>query len=280
MGSVPDEGESGLRQSIARRSFLGSAIGFTLIARGSRGAVARNAPTYGPEPPGFPRQDLELVEKTVRFAHFDLDATRELVRERPALARSSWDWGFGDWETPIGAASHTGGREMVGYLLSHRARPTLFTLAMLGKVDAVRATIEALPGVQRITGPHGLTLLQHARAGGAAAAEVAAYLEELGDADPRPTDIPLTAEQRRAYLGSYKLNTAYAVSFRIVERKEHVAFGFAEDPPRNLLYQGDHQFQPAGVEAVRFRFEFGPVGVEGVSIRAGGSTLLATRQGS
>ena len=37
---------------------------------------------------------------------------------------------------------------------------------MLGQLDVVKAFIDASPGVQRIHGPHGITLLAHARAGG------------------------------------------------------------------------------------------------------------------
>lgn len=113
---------------------------------------------------------------------------RRLVSERPALATAAWDWGFGDWETALGAASHTGRRDIAELLMSHGARPTVFTLAMLGDVDAVRAIVRGRPGTQRITGPHGLSLLHHARAGGEAAA-VVAFLETLGDADPRPLDL-------------------------------------------------------------------------------------------
>ena len=52
--------------------------------------------------------------------------------------------------------------------------------------------VDALPGVQRTRGPHGITLLAHAKAGGAQAAEVVSYLERLGDADPRYPNLPLS----------------------------------------------------------------------------------------
>ena len=35
---------------------------------------------------------------------------KELVGRQPALAKATWDWGFGDWETSLGAASHVGHR--------------------------------------------------------------------------------------------------------------------------------------------------------------------------
>ena len=35
---------------------------------------------------------------------------KELVTTHPHLANAWWDWGFGDWESPLGAAAHTGRR--------------------------------------------------------------------------------------------------------------------------------------------------------------------------
>ena len=37
----------------------------------------------------------------------------------PALARASWDWGYGDWETPIDAASHVGNRAIAEFLIAN-----------------------------------------------------------------------------------------------------------------------------------------------------------------
>ena len=54
---------------------------------------------------------------------------------------------------------------------------------MLGQLDVVRAIIQANPGIQRLHGPHGITLLRHAQAGGEQAAKVVDYLSELGDAN-------------------------------------------------------------------------------------------------
>jgi hypothetical protein len=50
--------------------------------------------------------------------------------------------------------------------LAHGARPSIFSAAMLGQLAVVRAFTEAAPGVQGTPGPHGITLLAHARAGG------------------------------------------------------------------------------------------------------------------
>ena len=73
-------------------------------------------------PDEFPRQDPNAVQDIVRFAHFNLDKVKELVSARPALAKASWDWGFGDWESALGAASHVGRRDIArsGYRAPQR----------------------------------------------------------------------------------------------------------------------------------------------------------------
>jgi hypothetical protein len=124
--------------------------------------------------------DAALVREVVAVAHGDLGRVRELLEREPRLVNAAWDWGGGDWETPLGAASHMGRRDIAEYLLDHRARLDLFAAAMLGKLEVVRAALAAFPSASSVVGPHGISLLAHAKAGGAEAAAVAAYLEGLG----------------------------------------------------------------------------------------------------
>src|SRR6202044_342051 len=121
---------------------------------------------------------------------------------RPSLARASWDWGFGDWESALGAASHMGNRPIAEYLISQGARPSLFSAAMLGQVEVVKAMVAANSGAQRIRGPHGISLLANAKAGGEQALLVFEFLKSLGDADAEP---PLTISDREITLlaGTY-----------------------------------------------------------------------------
>ena len=67
--------------------------------------------------PGFPRQDQKLVAEIVGVSHFNEQRVRELVKSCPELVNAWWDWGFGDWESPLGAASHTGQREIAEVLV-------------------------------------------------------------------------------------------------------------------------------------------------------------------
>lgn len=140
----------------------------------------------------FPLHPPEMVRETVTVAHFYVKRVKELVDARPALARAAVDWGFGDWEDALGAASHIGNREIAEYLLSKSARPSIFSAAMLGQLDVVRAFITAQPGVQRTAGPHSISLLSHARAGGKQAQAVFDYLNSLEDAGEAPASLKRT----------------------------------------------------------------------------------------
>jgi hypothetical protein len=127
-----------------------------------------------------PALDAALVREVVAVAHGDLARLRALLEQEPRLVTAAWDWGGGDWETPLGAAAHMGCRDIAEYLLGHGARLDLFAATMLGKLQVVRAAIEAFPSALSVPGPHRISLLAHAKAGGAEAAAVAAYLEGLG----------------------------------------------------------------------------------------------------
>jgi hypothetical protein len=121
--------------------------------------------------------DPELVHSFVSNAHGDLDAVRDLLEKEPALVNAAWDWGGGDWETGLGAAAHMGRRDIALYLLDRGARLDIFAAAMLGETELVRAMLTALPALRDARGPHGIPLLDHAKAGGEEAHGVVELLE-------------------------------------------------------------------------------------------------------
>ena len=123
--------------------------------------------------------EAELVQDFVGKSHGDLERVKELLAQEPALINASWDWGGGDWETGLGAAAHMGRADIANYLLEHGARLDLFAAAMLGKLDIVRAALEAYPEAITIPGPHAIPLIAHALAGGNAAIQVFEYLTSL-----------------------------------------------------------------------------------------------------
>ena len=122
----------------------------------------------------------ELVKEFVAKAHGDLNRVKELLEQEPQLLNACWDWGNGDFETAMGAAGHTGHADIAELLLSKGARMDLFAAAMLGKIDIVRSTLLAYPLLKSSKGPHGLTLLHHARQSGEASRSVLDYLNEIG----------------------------------------------------------------------------------------------------
>ena len=241
---------------VTRRDFFRTIPAAALVpafdARSSRQEAA------GPNaiPASFPRQDPGLAREIVGASHGNLARVRELVTARPALARASWEWGYGDWETALGAASHVGHKEIAAVLLAAGAHMTVFCAAMLGHLEAVKAFVAAAPGIQRTRGPHGITLLDHARAGKSDA--VISYLESLGDADPAYPSAPLLDGDPENLLGTYTFGTA-ADEKMIVGRNTRGALVVKREgePDRNLFHHGARTFNPAGAEAVRIRFEPG-----------------------
>ena len=126
-----------------------------------------------------PALELELVQEFVAKAHGDFERVKELLTQNPGLVNATWDWGGGDFETALGAAAHMGHKEIANYLLEHGARLDLFAAAMLGKLDIVKAALDAYPDAIKIPGPHGISLIAHARAGGGEAKSVLDFLESL-----------------------------------------------------------------------------------------------------
>ena len=231
--------------------------------------------------PGFPRHDQKLVAEVVGVAHFNEQRVKELVKAYPELVNACWDWGFGDWESPLGAASHTGQRGIAQFLLAQGARIDIFAAAMLGFTDVVKAFVTAQPGIQRTVGPHGISLLAHAKAGGKLAADTIAYLEKLGDADAGLKVKPLTAEGKQKYLGHFsskqpdlklvcRLNKAERLVVDI-QTSENQSNG------RLIHYHGNDEFIPAGVPSVRIRFVLEKEKANSVTIRGSVPELTLQR---
>jgi hypothetical protein len=123
--------------------------------------------------------ELTLIQEFVGASHADLERVRGLLVQEPALINSAWDWGGGDWETGLGAAAHMGRQDIANYLLQNGARLDLFAAAMLGKLEIVKAALEAYPETINVRGPHGIPLIAHAQAGGKEASAVYEYLKSL-----------------------------------------------------------------------------------------------------
>ena len=102
-----------------------------------------------------PALEPELVHEFVLKSHGDLETVKRLLDEASALVNCAWDWGGGDWETGLGAASHVGRRDIALFLLDHGARMDIFAAAMLGETEIVQAMLASTPGARDALGPQG-----------------------------------------------------------------------------------------------------------------------------
>lgn len=223
----------------------------------------------------YPTTPADRASAFVGACHAQIDRVRDMLAEDAGLAQASWDWGFGDWETAIGACSHTGRLDIIELLLAHGARPTLFTLATLDRVDAIRDLLEHVPNLEAVEGPHSISLLRHARAG--KADRVLEYLTERGVVD---TDLfAIEKAEAEPYFGSYAWGPGERDRFEVgwFERGSCLSIKRAGHISRNLIPLGDSAFAPAGARHVRMQFD-----VEGgIPIRLHvswqGRTVNATR---
>jgi len=223
-------------------------------------------PTVDPAPPAgrpdgdggvhelYPTQDPDLVREMVGVSHFSLEKVTALVGDRPTLARAAWDWGFGDWETALGAASHMGQREIARFLISQGAPPTLFSAAMQGQLEVVKSIVLALPGIERVKGPHGIPLLDHAIAGGDASAPVVAFLKTLDPAGKDRALVPLAEQEVKMLCGEYVFGKRPRDRFEVSFADGRLGITRTGGTRRSLFHRGDFDFYPAGAESVQIRF--------------------------
>jgi hypothetical protein len=238
----------------------------------------------------FPSYPPELIREMVTVAHFDLKRVKQIVEAHTSLAEAAWDWGFGDWETALGAASHMGNRQIADYLISRGARPTLFSAAMLGQLEVVKGFVAAHRGVQRTCGPHGISLLGHARMGNVAARPVFEFLQSLGDADMN-APVALSDAEAGALVGTYAFGVGVTQRVEVTaDLKLYANNPMYTHPPqlnwtrkgtmaRPLFHLGDHEFYPAGAPSVLIRFTE-HAGATLMTVTDGGPVLTARRQPS
>ncbi|HWL08458.1 MAG TPA: hypothetical protein VNQ76_08640 [Planctomicrobium sp.] len=146
------------------------------------------APSFKPK---FKRPQLKalLIQDFVIYAHSDLKMVELLLQKDVNLVNATVDWGGGDWESGLGAASHMGRREIAEFLLSKGARIDIFAATMLGYLDVVKSLLTLQPQLINARGPHGFTLLSHAKAGKEQSADVLAFLQDF---KAPATDMPST----------------------------------------------------------------------------------------
>jgi hypothetical protein len=234
----------------------------------------------------YPAIPLEIASEVVGVSHFNLPRLKELVDPRPELAKANWDWGFGDWESAIAAASHTGRKDIVEYLVSKGAVPTIFTFAMLGAYDSVKTLIGFYPGIQKNLGPHGISLLQHAKLGlttegidTSKAKQLVDYLQTLGDADGEQY-LNVEDADKEKYLGDYKYGEGKDDGFTIrLNMKKSLSLGKLGKFGGALYRTGENQFTYNGAPSVIIKFQIQNSKVISFTINEPGLILKAVKIG-
>ena len=123
---------------------------------------------------------LEVVKEFVGAGHGNLVKVKEMLAEYPNLLYCRYDWGNGDFEEAIEGAGHVGNKEIAQHLIETGARPNIFVLTMLGEITIVKAILEKYPVLLKAKGPHGFTLLHHAKRGGEESANLIDYFQQKG----------------------------------------------------------------------------------------------------
>ncbi|HET9746421.1 MAG TPA: hypothetical protein VFP97_11960 [Chitinophagaceae bacterium] len=277
-----------------RRYFIKSSAFGLIGITAFRNSSAQTITTIRPVANGdslfyrYPSMNDEMVSGIVGASHGNLDKVKEMVTARPELAGASWDWGFGDWETALGAASHVGRRDIAEFLISHGARPDIFTYTMLGMLKSVQEIIETVPGVQSHTGPHGITLLQHAKnrlevkdisaPDAANVKKVISYLESLGNADIKPKSLEVSDDEKKKYIGEYRFGSGESEIFNVdTHRLGFLQIGRKGSAQRKLSKVDENTFSPAGAASVSIIFKMNDEKAVSLSIHEPQPIVTAVR---
>lgn len=155
----------------------------SFIKNGISGLVGMSIP-FGARPLSYQDNpdpvDNATIKEFVVAGHGNLEKVREMIAEMPNLIYCRYDWGGGDFEEAIEGAGHLGNKEIANFLIEKGARVNLFVLTMLGKTNLVKPVLEAYPHLVFAKGPHGFSLLHHAKQGGKDAEALHEYLSGKG----------------------------------------------------------------------------------------------------
>ena len=245
---------------MSRRALL---VATPLLAASSAALQAFQSPQSPPIPTSvhsqFPSHEPALAREMVAVSHSRLERVQELLDRSPALANATWDWGFGDWETALGAASHTGRREIAMLLMAHGAPPEHLHVRHAWPAGCRPGLCR---GESRYPGNEGATRLDAdaSRSAGEGSRRVRRGLSRGGRRGRRGLrDVTLADEAKAQYLGTYGHGggTPADAAFEITETRSG-RLGIRRLPDgdvRQLYHLGDHEFHPAGASAVRVRFD-------------------------
>jgi hypothetical protein len=169
-----------------RKKFLGQVAGTAALVALNGSLPAQVVQSVQlPQIQDVPPLPLDLVKEFVIAGHGNFAKVQAMLKDTPNLIFTKFDWGNGDYEAAIEGAGHVGDKEIANYLIDAGSRVTLYVLTMLGRTDLVKPVLEAYPSLITAKGPHGFTLLHHAKAGGKDGEQLYDYLQEKGLRDDR-----------------------------------------------------------------------------------------------
>ncbi|WP_304233900.1 hypothetical protein [Jiulongibacter sediminis] len=265
--------------AFSRRNLLKTSLaGFALPGLGFLPHLSSKI--LNPEPlfVHYPNLEPDLVSEVVGASHFDFDKVKMLVDRRPELAAATWEWRFGDFESALGAASHVGRRDIAEYLISKGARPNIFSFAMLGAFEVVKSMIEFSPGLQRTTGPHGISLFRHAKTGLRnkdqmttkefdKANQLVDYLESLGDANG-PNYLNVTEEEQKLYMGDYRYGEGKDEGFSVkINMQKLLSLAPLGGFGGSIYKVGENLFIYNGAPSVKISFDISDGVVQSLTVR-------------
>ncbi len=170
----------------------------------------------------------QIVDDFVKASHGNLATVKALLARYPSLVTATALWK----ETAIGAAGHTGQREIAEFLLAHGAPADICTVAMLGRTDGVAGFLQADPRLAHATGAHGLPVLFHAAIGGHTA--VAELLLASG------TDVNAGEGENMALHGAVRFGQAAMVEW-LLNHGAHVnALDHEQKTPLRVAVETGH----------------------------------------
>ena len=136
----------------------------------------------------------------------------------------------------------------------------------MGMLKSVQDIIETVPGIQSNPGPHGITLLQHAKnrltdknisaVDSANVNKVISYLESIGNADSKPKSLEITEEEKKMYFGEYRFGDgADEILVVNLHRLGYLQLGRKGAGSRSLTKTDENTFFPAGAPSVKIIFK-------------------------
>jgi hypothetical protein len=167
------------RKKFVQQVVLGT-TGLFVINQTLTGQIVQQKQIVPPDLQEPPPMSLDLVKEFVIAGHGDFAKVQSMLKEHPNLIYTKFDWGNGDDEAAIEGAGHVGNTEIANFLLSRGSRVTLHVLSMLGNTELVKPVLETYPNLVFAKGPHGFTMLHHAKLAGKQGEELYEYLQKKG----------------------------------------------------------------------------------------------------